>query len=196
MTTVATRRATIATRRATVATRRATGDPALAAGVWEVDRRQSTVVFAGRHLLGTISGQVRDVSGKLLVADDATGAVEIDLGLHSADFGSELWNDLVRRNDLLGATAHPAARYVSRSVRISGATVLVDGDLDLNGYGCDLPLSVRHEPLGWSTARFTTTAIIDRRAFGLRWDLAAVGSDRFIAREVRLEIGLLAERVS
>jgi hypothetical protein len=56
----------------TVATRRATSDPALAAGVWEVDRRQSTVVFAGRHLLGTISGQVRDVSGKLLVVDDAT----------------------------------------------------------------------------------------------------------------------------
>jgi polyisoprenoid-binding protein YceI len=54
---------------------------------------------------------------------------------------------------------------------------------------------VRHEPLGRSAARFTTTAVLDRRAFGLRWDLAAVGSDRLIAREVRLEIELVAERV-
>lgn len=180
----------------TVATRRATVEPALAAGVWEVDRRRSTVVFAGRHLLGTISGQVPDVSGTLVVGDDTANSVQIDLGLHSADFGSQLWNDMVRAHDLLGAATHPVARYVSRSVRISGATVLVDGDLDLNGYRCDLPLSVRHEPLRWSAARFTTTAVLDRRAFGLRWDLAAVGSDRFIAREVRLEIGLLAERVS
>jgi len=178
-----------------VATGRATVDPVLTAGVWQVDRRRSTVVFAGRHLLGTISGQVPDVSGTLVVGDDTANSVQIDLGLHSADFGSELWNDLVRGHDLLGAATHPVARYVSRRVRIAGPSVLVDGALDLNGCRCDMPLSVRHEPLGRSATRFTTTAVLDRRAFGLRWDLAAVGSDRLIAREVRLEIGLVAERM-
>ena len=77
-------------------------------------------MFAGRHLLGTISGQVPDVSGTLVVGDDTANSVQIDLGLHSADFGSELWNDLVRGHDLLGAATHPVARYVSRSVRIGG----------------------------------------------------------------------------
>jgi polyisoprenoid-binding protein YceI len=179
----------------TVATRRDTIEPALAAGVWEVDRRRSTVVFAGRHVLGTISGRVPDVSGTLVVSEDAANSVEIDLGLHSADFGSELWNDMVRGHDLVGAATHPVARYASRSVRIAGPSVLVEGALDLNGNRGDLPLNVRHEPLGRSAARFTTTAVLDRRAFGLRWDLAAVGSDRLIAREVRLEIELVAERV-
>ncbi|HEY6743397.1 MAG TPA: YceI family protein, partial [Lapillicoccus sp.] len=101
----------------------------------------------------------------------------------------------VRGHDLLGAATHPVARYASRSVRIAGPSVLVEGALDLNGCRCDMPLSVRHEPLGRSAARFTTTAVLDRRAFGLRWDLAAVGSDRLIAREVRLEIRLVAERM-
>ena len=54
---------------------------------------------------------------------------------------------------------------------------------------------MRHEPLGRSAAPFTTTAVLDLRAFGLRWDVAAVGSDRLIAREGRLKIRLVAELV-
>jgi polyisoprenoid-binding protein YceI len=152
-------------------------------------------VFAGRHLRGAISGQVPDVSGTVVVADDAGSTVEITLGGHSADFGSDLWNDVVRGHDLLGASTHPVARYGSRKVNIAGATLLVDGALELNGHCVNLPLSVCSEPLGRCTARFTTTAVLDRRAFGLRCDLPVVGRDRLIAREIRLQIGLVARRV-
>jgi polyisoprenoid-binding protein YceI len=72
----------------------------------------------------------------------------------------------------------------------------VDGQLDLHGFRCDVTLSVTHEPLGSDRARFTTTAILDRRAFGLRWDLRVVGSDRLISPEVRLEITLVADRLA
>ena len=178
------------------ATMRTADATALAAGVWAVDRERSSVVFAGRHLLGAITGRVPDVSGTLVVAHDGTSEVDLALGLGSADFGSQLWNDLVHGQDLLGAGAHPVARYTSHRAVVSGASVSVDGELDLNGHRCPVALSVTHTPLDVTTRQFTTTAVLDRRAFGLRWDLAVVGRDRFVAREIRLEIGLVAARVA
>jgi polyisoprenoid-binding protein YceI len=167
-----------------------------AAGVWQVDSRLSCVVFAGRHVLGAITGQLPDVSGTLVIADDAPCAVDIVIGVAAADFRSELWNEVVRGQDLLGAREYPVARYVSRRVRSSGATTLVDGTLELHGHRGDVSLSVIQQSAGTGTARFTATAVLDRRAFGLRWGHGVVGGDRLIAREVRLEIALAVDRIA
>ena len=174
--------------------------PELAPGRWRVDAGRSSVTFAGKHLLGAITGVVPDVSGWLLVDEEpARSRVDITIGLGSADFGSAFWNDVVRTHDMLGTRTHPTARYASTSVNWQDDTGKVEGVLQLHGRAASVPLQVRAAQPGRPGARsrsFTASTSIDRRDFGLRWDLAVVGGDRLVARQVRFDIALTAVRSS
>ncbi|WP_460822350.1 YceI family protein [Lysobacter olei] len=110
---------------------------------------------------------------------------DIALPLGRLDFGDAKWNAAVQAANLLDASRHPEARFVSTTVTPVDAThARACGDLTLRGVTAPLCLDVtvnavkRHPlPPFRRTAGFSASGTISRKAFGMGAWPNVIGDD-------------------
>lgn len=164
-------------------------------GTWRVEADRACVTFVGRHrFAGTIRGRFTGVTGSVHIdADPARSWVDVDIDMDSFDFGSAMWNDVVRAGDLLCTGSDRTAVFRSTRVRWSDDRGTVDGDLTIRGVtrGVQLDVAVLPDPYdGIGASVFRGVTRIDREDFGLRFALPVPGGNRLLAREIAVEIEL------
>ena len=124
---------------------------AYAQRVTAVDLDKSAITFVSKQMSVPIEGKFGKFSIQLAfdAAKPSEGRVWVELDLASIDTGSDEANDEVKGKGWFDVKNHPAARFVSSSVKSLGASRYeVAGKLTIKGRTKDVVASFTFKPVG------------------------------------------------
>lgn len=165
---------------------------------YTIDPSHSRIGFAGRHMVFTkVRGQFTDFTATVEVPDDkdATQAkVTASIKTASVDSGNEQRDGHLRSGDFFDAEQYPEMTFTSTSVRSLGDnTHEVTGDLTIRGTTRPITLRTTVEgPLQdpWGNERYgvEAKAKINRKDWGLNWNLALEAGGVLVSEDIEIEI--------
>ncbi|HEY8215707.1 MAG TPA: YceI family protein, partial [Acidimicrobiia bacterium] len=162
----------------------------------------SEVGVSIRHLMvSKVRGRFSGFEGTFVTADDpleSTLSASVDLS--SIDTGNSDRDAHVRSADFLDVERYPTLTYRSTGIRADGDDFVVDGELSL--HGVTKPVALRLEvhgfqpnsPFGDTRAGFTATGEIDRRDFGIVFDMPLEGGGVGLGHKVQIALEIEAIR--
>ena len=163
----------------------------LSAGTWNVDASHSELGFTARHLMVTkVRGKFNEFEGAAKVADDVTASqVTAVVQLASVDTGSADRDAHLKSGDFFDVENNPTMSFTSTAVTedtlkgdltIKGVTKPVEFDLEFNGLATD--------PWGNQKAGFEATTEINRKDFGLEWNVALEGGGVLVSEKIKVKL--------
>ncbi len=170
-----------------------TNEPSeLRAGAYRLDPDHAILLWKVDHLgFSTFVGRFDRLDATLDFDPEQPAAAALEVMVETASVSTHVpgFADDLRSSSWLDTDRYPEARFVSRSIELTGPdTGRVSGDLTLLGVTQPVVLEVRFNGgasnllTGRYTLGFAASAVIDRGAFGLSTFIPAIG------REVTLEI--------
>jgi polyisoprenoid-binding protein YceI len=163
----------------------------LPAGTWNIDASHSELGFTARHLMVTkVRGKFNEFEGAAKVADDVTASqVTAVVQLASIDTGSADRDAHLKSGDFFDVENNPTMSFTSTAVSedtlkgdltIKGVTKPVEFDLEFNGLATD--------PWGNQKAGFEATTEINRKDFGLEWNVALEGGGVLVSEKIKINL--------
>ncbi len=173
----------------------------LQAGTWEIDPSHSSVEFSVRHLMvAKVKGRFTSFRGTLEIADDPLDSrVETTVDLASVDTHDEKRDAHLRSPDFFDVEQYPEMTFGSRRVRADGGHYVVEGDLSLHGVTRPVTLDLELEGVGtdpWGNERagFSASTVINRKDFGLDWNVALETGGVLVGEKVNVTLDIEAVR--
>jgi polyisoprenoid-binding protein YceI len=165
----------------------------LTAGTWNVDASHSEVGFTGRHLMvSKVRGQFKDFDAVVTVAQPfEKSTVEATVQMASVDTNSADRDAHVKGADFFDVENNPTMTFKSTKVTnntleglltIKGISKQVSFDLDFGGISAD--------PWGGTRAGFEATTEINRKDFGLTWNVALEGGGVLVGEKVKIALDI------
>jgi polyisoprenoid-binding protein YceI len=169
---------------------------------WDIDSSHSSAAFKVRHLmLSRVRGQLGPVLGTVLLdeTDLARSRVEVRIDARAVDSGDAKRDEHLRSADFLDVAHHPEVSFRSTAVRRQeddgdGERLLITGDLTIRGVSRPVTLEVDplppavNDPWGNTRRGATARARINRKDWGLTWNLALEAGGVVVGEEVTIEI--------
>ncbi len=168
---------------------------------WQIDASHSAAEFAVKHLMiSTVKGHFADVTGTVTVdeANPKAAKVDVSIGVASIDTREAKRDAHLKSADFFDVERFPKILFRSKRVEgsLDGDFMLV-GDLTIRDVTREVTLNVESsgtiaDPWGGQRAGYSATTKINRKDFGLTWNVAleaggvVVGDDVKIAIEVEL----------
>jgi len=172
-------------------------------GDWDLDPAHTRIGFSARHaMITTVRGAFNEVEGHLHVdpATPSSSTATVMLGTASVDTRSTQRDDHLRSPDFFDVGRWP--QIVFRSTRIEeideGAYV-VTGELTIRDVTQEvaIPISlagVETDAFGTLRAGFEGTRRINRRDFGLEWNMPLDSGGVLVSERITLEFDVSAVR--
>jgi polyisoprenoid-binding protein YceI len=163
---------------------------------WAIDPAHTQVGFAVKHLMITnVKGRFREVSGSIRL-DPTTMKPEVDVSIGAASIttGDDKRDAHLASADFLHADKFPVIQFRGR--RVEGdldARFALHGDLLIRGVTRPVTVSVVNEgrvtdPWGNERVGYTASASINRKDFGLEWNMALEAGGVLVGDEVKITI--------
>ncbi|HZY00855.1 MAG TPA: YceI family protein [Dermatophilaceae bacterium] len=160
-------------------------------GIWNVDASHSEVGFTARHLMvSKVRGQFKDFAAVVTVAQPfELSSVEATVQMASVDTNSADRDTHVKSADFFDVETNPVMTFKSTKVTddtleglltIKGTTNPVTFDLEFGGVSAD--------PWGGTRAGLEATTEINRKDFGLSWNVAVEGGGVLVGEKVKLTL--------
>jgi polyisoprenoid-binding protein YceI len=170
--------------------------------VWHIDPHHSLAEFSARHMmLSKVRGRFTGVSGTIVdAADDPKySSVKADIDVTTLITGDPQRDEHLRSPDFFDVDNHPKIAFESRRVSGSREHFTVTGDLTIRGQTREVTLDVTFNgvgtnPLGLAVAGFTAETHINRKDFGLNWNMALEAGGFLVGDDIRIDIELEAVR--
>jgi polyisoprenoid-binding protein YceI len=147
-------------------------------GTYDIDRTHSSVHFAVEHIVSTFRASFDDIDGRL-IGDDAGTTLGAAARVESVSIvdPQEFRDHVVRGDDFFQADVHPELSFRSTDLELrDDGSASVTGELTIRGVsrpitaeGSYRPPTV--DPFGTARAALTLHATVDRRDWGLSWQL-------------------------
>lgn len=168
--------------------------------VWNVDPAHSTVEFSVRHMMvSTVKGRFAGLSGMIVdVAEDPSlSSVEIQIDAASITTNDEQRDGHLRSPDFFDVQNYPTLTFKSTRVQGSRESFKVTGDLTLHGVTREIELDaefngVGTNPYGKRVAGFSAQAKLNRKDFGLNWNVALEAGGVLVSDSIKVQIELEA----
>lgn len=170
---------------------------------WTIDTAHTSVAFVVRHMgLSKVRGLFKSFSGE--VDGDpgdltsANGRVEVDVA--SIDTGNADRDSHLRSADFFDVDKHPTMVFETKRIVNNGNDFKVIGDLTIKGITNEVELDYEHggdsvDPFGNRKMGGTLTGTINRRDWGLNWNVPLDTGGVLVSEKITLEIDFqLAER--
>ena len=171
---------------------------------WKLDPSHTLVEFSAKHLMiTTVKGRITDVEGTIVSdeRDPKNSSVEATLKAVSIDTRTEQRDQHLRSADFLNTEQFPEIKF--RSTRIEGGqeSFKLTGDLTIRDVTRPITLDVQFEgqqkdPWGGERIGFSGTGKIDRRDFGLTWNLALETGGVVVGNDIKISLEVEAVKVS
>ena len=160
-------------------------------GTWNVDASHSEVGFIARHLMvSKVRGQFKDFAAVVNIAQPfENSTVEATVQLASVDTNAADRDTHLKSADFFDVENNPAMTFTSTKVTnsslegdltIKGVTKPVTFDLDFGGISAD--------PWGGTRAGFEATTEINRKDFGLSWNVAIESGGVLVGEKVKIAL--------
>ena len=167
-----------------------------AAGSYALDQSHSHVSFSARHLMVTkVRGRFPVTAGHLEISEDPTqSSVEATIDVSAVDSGDPKRDEHLRSADFFDAENHPTVDFRSTRVRDHGnGQFTLDGELTVRD--STRPVTLQGEYLGsqdspWGDTRvgFTAETEINRKDWGLEWNVALETGGVLVGDKIKLTI--------
>lgn len=166
---------------------------------WVIDAAHSQATFSVRHLMiTTVKGQFKIISGQLHIDEQnpANSWVEAEADVASIDTRDANRDAHLRSPDFFDAEKFPKITFKSTKVeRVSGEDFKVTGDLTMHGVTKQVTLDGEYtgqikDTYGNLRAGMSAKATINRKDFGLNWNVALESGGVMVSENVKIEIDL------
>ncbi len=170
---------------------------------WKIDPGHSTAEFAVRHLMvTTVKGRFHRFDGTILwdEARPEASSVTVTVDASSIDTGNAQRDDHLRSADFFDVERFPTITFRSTRVEPLGpGKVRVVGDLTIRDVTREVALDVTLEgrsksPWGAEVAGFSAETVIDRKDFGLTWNMPLETGGFLVDDRVRVMFSIEAVR--
>lgn len=168
---------------------------------WNIDTSHSEVTFAVRHMMiSTVRGKFNTFGGTIDFneSDPTLSTIAVSIDVASVDTRDEKRDGHLKSGDFFDAEKYPTLTFTSTKVeKLSDKRARVTGDLTIKDVTRSVVLDVDYagqarSPWGTTSAGFSASTKINRKDFGLTWNVALetggvlVGDDVSIAIEAEL----------
>ncbi len=167
----------------------------LSPGIWNIDPSHTAVTFVARHLVITkVRGKFGEVNGALTIAGDKlTSSVEATIEMASVTTGDDGRDGHLKSADFFDVETYPNMTFVSTGIRGDGAEYVLTGDLTIKGVSKSVELDLEFEgvspdPWGGTRVGFSATGEINRRDFGLDFDVKLDTGGALVSEKIKIEI--------
>jgi polyisoprenoid-binding protein YceI len=167
------------------------------ASTWEIDSAHASANFSVRHLMvSNVKGTMGKVTGKVVLDDgDITkSTVDVTIDVKGINTKEPKRDDHLRSKDFFDVEKFPNITFKSTKVEKAGDKLKVTGDLTIRGTTKPVTLEamVTNEvknPFTKATTRgVTATAKINRKDFGLTWNVALEAGGVMVGEEVEISV--------
>jgi polyisoprenoid-binding protein YceI len=173
----------------------------LTPGTWNIDVSHSSVGFVARHLMVTkVRGRFTDFDGTITVGDDPLQSkVEANVRMLSVTTGDDGRDGHLRTNDFFDIEQYPTMTFVSTGIVANGNDYRLNGDLTVKGVtkpvSFDLEFDgVATDPWNNTKAGFTAEAEINRKDFGVDWNVALEAGGVLVGEKVKITLDIQATK--
>jgi len=170
--------------------------------VWHIDPSHSVAEFSVRHMMVTnVKGRFMGISGNIVDAreDPNYSSVKAAIDVTTLITGDPQRDEHLRSPDFFYIAKYPSITFESRKISGSRDKFTVTGDLTIHGVTREVRLDVTFNgtgtnPLGKIVAGFTAETRINRKDFGLNWNMALEAGGFLVGDEAKIVIELEAVR--
>ena len=165
---------------------------------WEIDPAHSSVQFAVRHMMvSNVRGEFTKLSGTVQIdtRDITRSSVHAVIDAASISTRDEQRDQHLRSPDFLDVAAFPTIEFHStRVTRDSSGALRVAGDLTIHGVTREVVLDVEdsgselRDPWGNTKRGASATTRVNRKDYGLRWNVALETGGFVVGDELKIEI--------
>ncbi len=166
---------------------------------WQIDNAHSSVQFSVRHMMITnVRGEFGQFSGDInLNEEDPTkSTVKVQIETASINTREQRRDDHLRSADFFDAATYPQMTFASKKVTRTGdKTARMTGDLTIKDQTREVVLDVEFEgqgknPWGVTVAGFNAKGKINRKDFGLNWNVALETGGWLVGDDINIAIEL------
>lgn len=170
-------------------------------GTYDIDPTHSRIGFATKHaMVTTVRGQFTDYTADVYLDDQtpANSRVRLEIKAASVESGNADRDKHLRTGDFFDAESHPTFVFESTKVEKSDDDLYtLIGDLTIKGV--TQPVAVDWELTGttddpWGNFRvgFEGKATINRRDWGLQWNVGLDKGGVLVGEKIKLEFDISA----
>jgi polyisoprenoid-binding protein YceI len=164
---------------------------------WDIDPSHSSAHFSVRHLMiSNVRGEFARLSGSVTVdpRDITRSTVHAVIDAASVNTRDEKRDEHLRSGDFLDVANHPTIEF--RSTRVTpkaDGSLQVAGELTIRGVTREVVLEVEdngelQDPWGNTKRGATATTRLDRKNFGLQWNVALETGGWVVGDDVKVDI--------
>ena len=170
-------------------------------GDWDLDPAHTRIGFSAKHaMVANVRGAFNDLTGHLHVDfdDPAASTAEIVLKVASVDTRNTQRDEHLRSADFFDAEQWPDIVFRSTRIEEVGENALVvSGDLTIRDITKPITIPIEFtgaetDAFGALRAGFEGTRRIDRREYGLEWNMALDSGGWLVSEKITLEFELSA----
>lgn len=164
---------------------------------WTIDGAHSAIHFSARHMMiSTVRGEFQTFRGTVNFNEEnpTLSTVDVEIEPASLETRDAQRNGHLKSADFFDVENHPIATFKSTSVEQTGAdTGKLHGDLTIKGVTHPIALDVEYNgqsqsPWGTTSAGFTATTKLNRKDWGLNWNVALETGGVLVGEEIKLTI--------
>jgi len=164
---------------------------------WNFDPVHSEIGFSVRHLMiSKVRGHFAKWSGTLAVdeANSQNSHVSVEIDAASISTKEDQRDNHLRSADFLDAENYPVIKFESTRVEKTGdSNFKVTGDLTIRGVTKPVVLDVEYagrskDPWGGERAGFTAKTSIERKNYGLAWNMALETGGVLVGDKVEINL--------
>lgn len=162
---------------------------------WVIDPSHSEIQFKVKHLMiTTVTGSFGTFEGSAETEGDdfSTAKIQFSADIASIDTKSEQRDGHLKSADFFDAENHPKLSFESTGMISKGGNeYTLKGNLSIRGVSKPVELNVEaagiaNDPWGNAKAGFTLSGKINRKDFGLVWNMATETGGVLVSEEVKI----------
>jgi polyisoprenoid-binding protein YceI len=171
----------------------------LTAGTWTVDAGHSTVAFSARHLMvAKVRGSFDQFEGTITVGENPLESkVEAVVQIASINTKDESRDGHLKSPDFFDVEQFPTMSLVSTGIEARGADYVLHANLTIKGVTKPVDFDLEFDgvvadPWGNTKAGFTAETEINRKDFGLEWNVALETGGVLVGEKVKITLEIEA----
>ena len=177
----------------------ATKIPGWVVGTWVIDPIHSEIGFTVRHLMvSKVRGRFEKFEGQIVTGEDILDTrATVTVDLTSINTGNEDRDNDLRSANYLEVDKHPTMTYRSTGLKPDGDAYIAEGELTIRETTRPLQLRVEFhgtgtDPWGGTRAGLSATGEINRKDFGVSFDMPMEGGGLVVGEKIQLDLDIEA----
>jgi polyisoprenoid-binding protein YceI len=168
---------------------------------WAIDPVHSTAEFAVKHMMvSTVRGHFKGISGAITLdeADPSHSSVSVEIDASTIDTREPKRDNDLRSANFLEVEKFPTITFQSTKVEATGDDKLrLTGDLTIHGTTRPIEFEATYSgrsktPYGTEVIGYDATTEINRKDFGLTWNMALETGGVMVGDTVKITLGVEA----